>query len=136
MITLLDLYQEAEAAGIDILNFRMSHREAMSVMDHEGNCYIGLDYRKIGSEQYEKYLLSHELGHCKKGAFYTQSSPFDLREKHEYRADKWMVNRLIPREELEAAIEQGATELWELADLFEVPESVIFKAGYIYGYFD
>lgn len=135
MTSLLDLYEEAEAEGIDIYNFEMAQREAMSLMDHEGNCYIGLDYRKIGSEQYEKYLLSHEMGHCKKEAFYTQYSPYDLREKHEYKADKWMVNRLVPQAELQAAIEQGATEIWELADLFDVPESVILKAGYIYGYF-
>ena len=58
-----------------------------------------------------------------------------MRSKHENRADKWAVNKLIPVDELDQAVEDGHTELWDLADHFGVTEEFMRKAvcWYTYG---
>ena len=76
--------------------------------------------------------MAHELGHCKRGAFYNQYSSFDIRSRHEYRADKWAVQQIIPYEELISACESGYTERWELAEYFDVTENFITKAFEVY----
>lgn len=134
MISLLGLYQEAEDEGIPVFDFQLSHREAMSLKDTDGQCYIALDYHKVESEQHEKCLLAHELSHCETDAFYTSLSPFELWGKYERRATKLMVQRLVPEKELRSAVRQGCTEVWELAERFEVTEDIIVKAAQLYGY--
>ena len=52
----------------------------------------------------------------------------DIRKKHENRADKWAIQRLIPLSELDAARAAGHTELWDLAEYFGVTEDMMRKA--------
>lgn len=66
-----------------------------------GRCYIALDPLAIGSMADGRVKLAHEIGHCVTGSFYSRSSACDVRERHEYRADKWAVHALLPRQELE-----------------------------------
>lgn len=54
------------------------------------------------------------------------------RERHEYRADKWAVHALLPRQELERAVKEGCTEVWELAERFGLTEDFIRRAAYVY----
>ena len=72
--------------------------------------------------------LSHELGHCKTGAFYNIWAARDVRRKHEHRADKWAIQRLIPEEELDQAVAEGCTDIWSLAEHFSVTEEFMRKA--------
>ena len=55
-----------------------------------------------------------------------------MRERHEYRADKWAVHALLPRQELERAVKEGCTEVWELAERFGLTEDFIRRAAYVY----
>jgi len=80
----------------------------------------------------ERVHLSHELGHCATGSFYSIHTKVDSRRRHENRADKWAVQKLIPVEALDDAIASGCTELWELAERFGVTESFIKKAVCLY----
>ena len=59
----------------------------------------------------------------------------DCRQRHENKADKWAIQALVPVDALDAAIAGGCTELWELADLFDVTEDFIKKAVcyYVHG---
>ena len=75
-----------------------------------------------------KVHLAHEIGHCVCGAFYNPYSSFDIRQKHEHRADKWAIKKLIPVDELDEAVAAGHTELWDLADYFGVTEEFMKKA--------
>ena len=84
--------------------------------------------RRITSAADEKTKLAHELGHCITGAFYSIDFPFDIRQRHENRADKWAIKRLVPEKELEKAVADGYTEIWALADFFGVTEYEIRKA--------
>ena len=83
----------------------------------------------------ERVHLSHELGHCLTGSFYSIHTAVDSRQRHENRADKWAVKKLIPVDELDAAVANGCSEIWELADRFGVTEQFMRKAVcyYVHG---
>ena len=68
--TLSDIYELADKKGIRVCSFTLPKTGALSVMDGEGNCFIGLDDSKRYSQCEEKTMLIHELGHCETGAFY------------------------------------------------------------------
>ena len=77
---------------------------------------------KIRSEADEAVKLSHELGHCVYGGFYNKYTPFDVRAQHENKANAWAVRRLIPWAKLKQAVKSGITEVWDLAEYFDVTE--------------
>ena len=52
----------------------------------------------------------------------------DERGRREQRADRWAIKKLLPFEEMKAAITQGNTEIYELADYFTLPEDLIRQA--------
>ena len=56
----------------------------------------------------------------------------DSRRRHENRADKWAIRCLIPLENLDDAIAEGCTELWQIADRFGVTEEFAKKAVCLY----
>lgn len=135
MIPIPELYRTAEQEHIDILRYPMAVNGSMSVMLPEGKCYVGMDDRVLDGGTKERVHLSHELGHCVTGSFYNIYAAADLRQRHENRADKWAIKKLIPVEQLDDAIASGCTELWELADRFGVTESFMKKAicYYVHG---
>lgn len=55
-------------------------------------------------------------------------SDLDVRQKHENRADKWAIKQLIPKDKLDQAVAEGYTDLWQLAEYFEVSEEFMKKA--------
>lgn len=116
---------------IELLAFRLPVTESVS-MPIGNKCCIGIDYSKIHSTAEEKEKVAHELGHCMKGAFYNKHSRHDIVSRHEHRADKWACEQLLPRKEMEAAFRCGFTEVWELAEYFDVPERLVKKAAEIY----
>ena len=134
MTTLKELYDIAEQDEIPVIDLHIHNIDvgAMSVCDDEGDCIIALDVRKIAGFSDHKVKLAHELGHCKRGTFYNQYSDYDVRSRHEYRADKWAVQKIAPYDELICACRQGYTEVWQLADYFGVTENFISRAFEIY----
>ncbi len=131
-MTLEELYEIAQSENIDIYSAALPLTQSMSVMDDELNCYIGIDYDQIHTNADEKRKLAHEIGHCIKGAFYNRYSKLDLISKHEYSADKWACEKLLPKEEMQAAFENGFIEVWQLAEYFDVPEELVKKALWIH----
>lgn len=79
-----------------------------------------------GTTQLE--CLSHELGHCMTGSFYNLYSPYDLRSKHEYKANKWAIQKILPFRALLKAAKCGCRERYEFAEYFDVSERFIQKA--------
>lgn len=122
----------AEKKGITILNADLPETQSTSVMSQSGNCYIGMDTKVILSEREERLHLAHELGHCVRGAFYNPYAKADIRKKHENRADKWAVRHLIPKDRWNEALKDGYTEVWELAEYFDVTEDFIRKTHELY----
>lgn len=99
---------------------------------------IFIDLGRMESRADELSTLLHEGGHCATGATHALHSPYDLVEKHEYKADKWAVQRAISAEELDGAVAEGHTELWDLAEHFGVTEELMQKAvcWYVHGNLD
>lgn len=96
---------------------------------------IFLDRKRLKTAPQEKSALLHEGGHYATGATHEVSSPFDLVEKHEYKADKWAVERALTAEELDEAVAAGHTEMWDLAEYFGITEDFMKKVvcWYTYG---
>ena len=132
---ILALYSLAEQENIEVIQFPMNINGSMSVMDESGSCYIGIDESVQDGGAQERVHMIHEIGHCVTGSFYNRHTAIDSRQRHENRADKWAVRKLIPVDELDAAIAEGCTEVWELADRFGVTEEFIRKAVcyYVHG---
>lgn len=121
-----NLFCIAKDAGIIVEYCRIPLNESISIQDSYGD-FILIDYSLIGTGLKEKIHLAHEIGHCVKGAFYNAYSSLDVRQKHENRADKWAIEELISREDFHDALEKGYTEIWELAEYFEVTEDFMRK---------
>ena len=124
-MTLTELYDIAEQDRINIYSFQMNECESMSVLQN-GDCFIAIDPFKLHSETDEKVKLAHEIGHCETGAFYNEYATCDIREKHERRADKWAIKKLIPEDELKEACKY-CTNRWELSEYFGVTEDFMQK---------
>ena len=135
MKTLQEIYHIADQENIVVDHLALSHRDALSIMDGDGDCFIVIDPYKIRSEIDERSKLAHELGHCVTGAFYNQYSDFDCRQRHENCADKWAIGQLISVDDLDEAVADGCSEIWELAERFGVTEDFVKKAVcyYVHG---
>lgn len=135
MKTLQEFYRIAKQENIVIDHFALSKREALSIMDIDGECYIAIDPQRLSGETDERNKLAHELGHCITGSFYNQYSDYDCRQRHENRADKWAIKKLIPVEDLDNAVADGCIEIWDLAERFGVTEDFIRKTVcyYVHG---
>lgn len=57
MITLSALYRLAEEENIAVDCYKLKKREALSIMDDDGICYIAIDPFKLENETDEKVKL-------------------------------------------------------------------------------
>lgn len=121
------LLQEAQDSDIPIMYLSIPQNGSMCVQTDK-KCYIGMDYGVLGDEATRRVHLAHELGHCKTGAFYNRWAARDVRQKHENRADKWAIEEMIPKAAYREALESGCTEVWDLAERFNVTEDFARKA--------
>lgn len=127
MNKLLSLYQYAEDNGIDVDWVPLTRASSLSVQLPDGTYAIAMDYYKMDSLADERVHLAHELGHCITGSFYNPYTPFDVKQKHENRADKWAIQHLIKQTDFLLALNNGA-DYCTLADLFGVNVQFIKKA--------
>ena len=129
---ILALYDIAQQQNIEVIQYPMCENGSLSTMLPNGTCYIGMDTVVLDGDVQERTHLGHELGHCLTGSFYNRYSSFDIRERHENRADKWSIRQIVPVDDLDEAVAEGCTEIWELADRFGVTEELIKKAVCLY----
>ena len=117
MVTNDDLYGIAERRGHVVVCESLTETPSLSLQTNK-RCYIAIDQRL--NVQQEREALAHELGHCEYGGFYNRYSKYDIRAKAERRADKWAFAKLVPYGQLVQAVRHGVTEVWDLAELFDV----------------
>lgn len=132
MTDLQRLYDLAAEHGTQVFWFDLETAESLSMPLADGSCAIAMDPWRLHTLADEKVKLAHELGHCETGAFYNQHAARDLRQKHERRADKWAVKKLLPEEKLIKAYFQGYRDPWEMAEYFDVTEAFVRKAFDLY----
>ena len=126
------LYDLARQQNIEVFDFSLPETGSMSLMTDNGRCYIAMDAAVRDGNIQERVHLGHEMGHCVTGSFYNRYAAVDCRQRHENRANKWAVQYLIPVDDLDDAIAEGCTEVWELAERFGVTEEFIRKAVCFY----
>ena len=127
-MTLCDIYEVCSRDGIAVYGFDLPQSRALSVMDGEGKCVIGIDNSRRYSETEEKTLLLHELGHCETGAFYNEATPFASVDKCEKKADEWVIRSFLPYKEMINAYRSGVRTRYELAEYFGITEQLVQKA--------
>ncbi len=121
----LKLYTLAESHGITVERLPLPENKSVS-MCHNSRQFVALDRGISGAD--ERVCLAHELGHCETNSFYNIYSPFDIREKHERRANLWAINRLVPEKQYKSALRQGYDNIYSLAEYFGVTVSFMKKA--------
>lgn len=131
---LIGLYNCIEQNGIDLDWFSMRKAKSLSMPLPDDRYGIAIDPWKVESVEDELCCAAHELGHCLTGSFYNQYATCDIRQKHENRADRKAIRLLIPKEELDNAVNKGYTEPWTLAEYFGVTEAFMRKAMWFYQY--
>ena len=129
------LYDFARQQNIEVISFPMEKNGSMSIMLEDGSCVVGMDESVRDGQVQERVHLAHELGHCATGSFYNIYAAIDHRQRHENKANKWAIQKLIPVDDLDDAVAEGCHEIWELADRFGVTEDFIRKAlcYYVHG---
>ena len=131
---LIDLYRLADERHYYVDETCPKSIVAMSLKLGNGDKIISLtDFDSVpapGEElPYTKNeCFAHEMGHCETDSFYGFFSSLETRGKHEYRANKWAINYLIPFPELCRAVAEGNRELWQLAEYFDVSPDFVEKA--------
>ena len=119
------LFEIAEKNNIEIIQTELPRTESCSLFADKTYC-IGLDSSLFGIN--EKIHLAHEVGHCVTGSMYNLYAPLDNRAKHELRADRWAIKKLVPFNDLRTAIKKGIRECWELAEFFNVTDEFMNNA--------
>ena len=89
---------------------------------------IFLDFSQIQSMRLLKGICCHELGHVGTGALHKTSSPHETIERSEYRANRWVAEHYLTETDFREAFASGYTELWELAEHFDLPEQDVKNA--------
>lgn len=127
MFELSHFYDHCRKQNIDVIPFPGMPAQGVT-MRMDSDYAIFLDFGRIRSTRLLKGVCCHELGHAGTGALHKVSSPYELVERSEYRANRWVAENVLTVEAFRTAFSEGYQELWELAEYFDLPEDVIKKA--------
>ena len=127
MFELSDFYNHCRQNDIDVIPFAGCPSPGATLRD--GKYYaIFLDFTKIRSARLLRGVCVHELGHAATGSLHKVSSPFETVERSESRAQRWAAENYLTEADFRAAFTAGCTELWELAEYFDLPEEDVKNA--------
>ena len=127
MFELSNFYTYCKQHDIDVIVYDGAPKPGSTIRDADWYA-IFLDFTQIRSTRLLKGICYHELGHAGTGALHKVSSPFELVERSEYRANRWAAEHFLPVEDFRDAFAAGYTELWQLAEYFDLPEQDIKNA--------
>lgn len=127
MFEIADFYQYCKKHNVDVIPYDGCPQAGATVKD-AGYCAVFLDFTKIRSTRLLRGVCAHELGHVATGALHKVDSPYELVERSEYRAARWVTEHYLTQEAFRAAFAEGYTELWQLSEYFDLPEPSIQDA--------
>ena len=127
MFEISDFYQYCKSHDVDVIPYIGCPQPGATIRD-EGFYAVFLDFSQIRSTRLLRGICCHELGHVATGALHKVDSPFELAERSEYRAKRWTAERYLTEEEFREAFAAGYTELWQLAEYFDLPQEDVQKA--------
>lgn len=127
MFEISDFYHYCKDHDVDVIPYDGCPQPGATV--REEGCYaVFLDFSKIRSTKLLRGVCFHELGHIATGALHKVDSPYELVERSEYRAARWVAENYLTADAFRNAFAEGFTELWQLSDYFDLPENVIGDA--------
>ena len=106
----------------------------MAVKLTDGSCAVAIDPDKNSTLAEEKSSVAHELGHCETGCFCCKGDTPETAQRNENRADKWAIEATVSQSDLQQAMSEGYTEIWSLAEHFDLPEEFMRKIVCWYKY--
>lgn len=113
------LYDIVDKEKISIFENRWSTALAR-IFEMDNNYIIALAKNNIENSMQEREVIAEELGHYYCNALYYLNDSVLQKSKCEYRAKKWAYNALVPVQKLKAKIKEGLTNIYDLAEYFEV----------------
>lgn len=122
-----DFYEYCRTHQVDVIPYAGIPKPGATIRD-AGFYAVFLDFTKIGSTRLLRGVCCHELAHVATGALHKVDSPYELAERSEYRAIRWMAERYLTEQAFREAFSAGYTELWQLSEYFDMPEADIQKA--------
>ncbi len=127
MFDLSDFYQYCKENRVDVIPYSGCPQPGATIRD-QSDYAVFLDFSKIRSLRLLRGVCYHELGHLATGALHKVDSPYELVERSEYRAARWTAEHYLTQEAFQTAFQEGYTELWQLAEYFDLPEDCIQAA--------
>lgn len=127
MFEISDFYHYCKRNRVDVIPYDGCPQPGATVRD-EGCYAVFLDFTKIRSTRLLRGICYHELGHVATGALHKVDSPFECVERSEYRANRWAAENYLNEEAFREAFRLGYTELWQLSEYFDLPESDVQTA--------
>ena len=127
MFEISDFYGYCRKNGVDVIPYSGCPQPAATVRD-QGFYAVFLDFSKICSTRLLRGICYHELGHVATGALHKVDSPYELVGRSEYRANRWSAQHYLKVADFREAFAAGCTELWQLAEYFDLPEADVQRA--------
>ena len=127
MFEISDFYHYCKQNGVDIIPYDGCPQPAATIRE-AGFYAVFLDFTKINSTRLLRGICYHEMGHVATGALHKVDSPYELVERSEHRANRWAAEQFLTEAAFREAFASGFTELWQLAEYFDLPESDIRSA--------
>ncbi len=122
-----EVYKDAAAQGARIFAWDIGFADAATI-EMGGQYGIFIDFRRCRTVADFGWRLAHEVSHCATGCTHRLSSPYDLIEKHEYKANRRQIETYLPLEKLRQAVALGYREPWQLAEYFGIPQEGVERA--------
>ena len=127
MFEISNFYDYCKKHQVDVIPYAGCPQPGATIRD-QGFYAVFLDFTKIPSTRVLRGVCCHELGHAATGALHKVDSPFELVERSEYRAARWVAENYLTAELFREAFAAGYTELWQLAEFFDLPEDCVETA--------
>lgn len=127
MFELKDFYDYCRENRVDVIPFTDMPHPGATLRDRDKYA-VFLDFSQIRSTRLLRGVCSHEMSHAATGALHKVASPFELVERSEYRANRYFAQHYLTAEDFREAFRAGYTELWQLAEYFDLPEKDIKNA--------
>ena len=127
MFEISDFYDYCKQHQVDVIPYDNAPQSGATIRDSDWYA-VFLDFTKIKSTRLLRGICMHELGHVATGALHKVDSPFELVERSEYRAGRWTAEHFLTEEAFRTAFQEGCTEIWQLSEYFDLPESCIETA--------
>jgi len=125
------LYNEIDNSDITHIPTKSTRNPAYTLRVNRDYAIV-MNERAFSSNAQRLVVLAHEKAHCDTGAVYSAYAPLITMEQCEARANKGSVYMLMPLGDLIDAFEHGITQIYELAEHFEVTEVLVTFALNLY----